>query len=103
MCSLSYYHMKYPAKVAYNGLHYDLPTWSINILPDCRHVAFNFAMVGVMTSNVQMLPTGTRLMWWETYKEDMNSHVDSSRMMTRGLLEHINVTGDTSHYLWYMT
>ncbi|CAL1384117.1 unnamed protein product [Linum trigynum] len=100
---LANYHMKSSAKVTYNGLHYDLPPWSISILPDCRHVVFNTATVGVKTSNVQMLPTGTRLMSWETYEEDINSVEDSSRMTARGLLEQINVTRDTSDYLWYMT
>ncbi|CAL1355764.1 unnamed protein product [Linum trigynum] len=100
---LANYHMKSPAKVTYNGLHYDLPPWSISILPDCRNVVFNTATVGVKTPNVQMLPTGTRLMSWETYEEDINSVEDSSRMTARGLLEQINVTRDTSDYLWYMT
>ncbi|CAI0433811.1 unnamed protein product [Linum tenue] len=52
--------------------------------------------VGVKASNVQMLPTGTRLMSWESYKEHMNSLEDSWRMTAHGLLEQINVTGDTS-------
>ena len=37
---LFYLHM-----VTYNNMQYDLPPWSISILPDCKNVAFNTAKV----------------------------------------------------------
>ncbi|CAN1314602.1 Beta-galactosidase 5 [Linum perenne] len=76
---LTNYHPNHTAKVTYNNLPYDLPPWSISILPDCRTVVYN------------------------TAKEDINSVEDSSRMTVRGLLEQINVTRDNSDYLWYIT
>lgn len=33
------------AHVKFNGQSYTLPPWSVSILPDCRHVAFNTAKV----------------------------------------------------------
>lgn len=42
---LSNYHMNSAVKVRFNGRHYDLPAWSISILPDCKTVVFNTATV----------------------------------------------------------
>ncbi|KAF2324627.1 hypothetical protein GH714_015730 [Hevea brasiliensis] len=100
---LSNYHTTSAARVMFNNMHYNLPPWSISILPDCRNVVFNTARVGVQTSHMQMLPTGSELFSWETYVEDISSLEDSSRITSRGLLEQINVTRDSSDYLWYLT
>lgn len=58
--------------------------------------------VGVHIARTQMLPTVSKLSW-ETYNEDTFSLGGSSRMTFSGLLEQINVTRDTSDYLWYTT
>ncbi|KAG5246411.1 beta-galactosidase family protein [Salix suchowensis] len=100
---LANYHTQSAATVMFNNMHYVLPPWSISILPDCRNVVFNTAKVGVQTSHVKMLPTGSRLFSWETYDEDISSLGASSRMTTLGLMEQINVTRDTTDYLWYIT
>lgn len=42
---LSNYHLNSSARVTFNNRHYDLPPWSISILPDCKNVAFNTAKV----------------------------------------------------------
>ncbi|XP_022158679.1 beta-galactosidase 5-like [Momordica charantia] len=99
---LANYHMQSAATVVFNNMHYTLPPWSISILPDCKHVAFNTAKVGVHIARTQMLPTISKLSW-ETYNEDTYSVGGSSTMTVPGLLEQINVTRDTSDYLWYMT
>ncbi|KAK1272291.1 Beta-galactosidase 5 [Acorus gramineus] len=91
------------AKVLFNNMHYDLPPWSISILPDCRNVVFNTAKVGVQTSQMQMLTENDQLLSWETYDEEVASLSDSSTITAVGLLEQVNVTRDTSDYLWYMT
>ncbi|GJN18569.1 hypothetical protein PR202_gb05741 [Eleusine coracana subsp. coracana] len=39
------------ARVAFNGLHYDLPPWSISILPDCKTTVFNTARDEQFLSN----------------------------------------------------
>ncbi|KAJ4966033.1 hypothetical protein NE237_017882 [Protea cynaroides] len=91
------------AGVMFNNMQYNLPPWSISILPDCKNVVFNTAKVGVQTSQMQMLPTNAELLSWETYDEDVSSLDDNSVMTAVGLLEQINVTRDTSDYLWYIT
>ncbi|KAF3440738.1 hypothetical protein FNV43_RR19024 [Rhamnella rubrinervis] len=100
---LSNYDTESAAKVMFNNMHYNLPPWSISILPDCRNAVFNTAKVGVQTSQMQMLPTNTEMLSWESYVEDTSSLDDSSTITAPGLLEQINVTRDSSDYLWYIT
>ncbi|KAL8123753.1 beta-galactosidase 3-like [Apium graveolens] len=100
---LSNYDSKSAARVLFNDKHYNLPPWSISILPDCHNVVFNTAKVGVQTSKMEMLPSNVDINSWETYNEDISSMEDSSAFTTSGLLEQINVTRDASDYLWYIT
>ncbi|KAJ7944216.1 Beta-galactosidase [Quillaja saponaria] len=100
---LSNYDTKSAARVMFNNMHYNLPPWSISILPDCRNVVFNTAKVGVQTSHMEMLPINTQMLSWESFDEDISSLDDSSTISAPGLLEQINVTRDTSDYLWYIT
>lgn len=100
---LANYDTKSSTRVMFNNMHYNLPPWSISILPDCRNVVFNTAKVGVQTSQMEMLPVNSEMLSWESYDEDISSLDDSSTFTTDGLLEQINVTRDTSDYLWYIT
>ncbi|XWS25831.1 hypothetical protein CRYUN_Cryun27aG0100900 [Craigia yunnanensis] len=100
---LSNYHTKSAARVMFNKRHYNLPPWSISILPDCRNMVFNTAIVGVKTSQIQMFPTNSKMFSWATYDEDISSLGESSGITAPGLLEQMNVTRDTSDYLWYTT
>ncbi|KAK2990447.1 hypothetical protein RJ640_011195, partial [Escallonia rubra] len=100
---LSNYDTNSAARVMFNNMHYNLPPWSISILPDCRNVVFNTAKVGVQSSQMEMLPSNAEMFSWETYNEDLTSIDDSSTFTTFGLLEQINVTRDASDYLWYIT
>lgn len=100
---LTNYHTTKPAKVLFKNRHYDLPPWSISILPDCKNVVYNTAVVGEQTSKYQMVPANTRILSWETYDEDLSSSDDRPTMTARGLLDQINITRDASDYLWYTT
>ncbi|KAL6558948.1 Beta-galactosidase 3 [Orobanche minor] len=100
---LSNYDTQSAVKVMFKNMHYNLPPWSISILSDCVNEAFNTAKVGVQTSQVEMIPTNAELFSWETYNEDLTSMDDGRTFSTNGLLEQINVTRDTSDYLWYTT
>ena len=42
---LANYNTKSFARVMFNNKHYNLPPWSISILPDCTNVVFNTAKV----------------------------------------------------------
>ncbi|CAL0327012.1 unnamed protein product [Lupinus luteus] len=100
---LANYHSKSSATVNFNNIQYDLPPWSISILPDCRNVVFNTAKVRVQASQIKMLPTNSKLFTWTTYDEDLSYLAESSRITATGLLEQMNITRDTSDYLWYIT
>lgn len=52
---------------------------------------------------MEMLPTDSEMLSWESYDEDLSSLDDSSTITVPGLLEQINVTRDASDYLWYKT
>ncbi|XP_004146490.1 beta-galactosidase 3 [Cucumis sativus] len=100
---LSNYDTKSFARVLFNNRHYNLPPWSISILPDCKNAVFNTAKVGVQTAQMGMLPAESTTLSWESYFEDISALDDRSMMTSPGLLEQINVTRDTSDYLWYIT
>ncbi|KAL3527159.1 hypothetical protein ACH5RR_011815 [Cinchona calisaya] len=100
---LANYDTKSVTRVMFNNMHYNLPPWSISILPDCRNVVFNTAKVGVQTSQMEMQPTNTEMFSWETFNEDLTSLDDSSTFTAPGLLEQINITRDATDYLWYIT
>ncbi|XP_054818524.1 beta-galactosidase 5 [Prosopis cineraria] len=102
---LANYDANSAARVMFNNRRYDLPPWSISILPDCRTDVFNTARVRVQTSQIKMLPTNSKFFSWETYDEDLSSPADGSgtSMVSAGLLDQIDVTRDRSDYLWYTT
>ncbi|GKU90013.1 hypothetical protein SLEP1_g4066 [Rubroshorea leprosula] len=100
---LSNFHISSAATVIFNNKHYNLPPWSISILPDCKNVVFNTASVGVQTSGMQMLPTKSMMFSWATYDEDISSLGEGLTLTAAGLLDQINVTRDRSDYLWYIT
>jgi hypothetical protein len=54
-------------------------------------------------SQIQMLPSNSKLFSWETYDEDVSSLAESSKITASGLLEQLSATRDTSDYLWYIT
>lgn len=100
---LSNYNPKAAARVTFNNKQYMLPPWSISILPDCKNVVFNTAKVRVQTSETQMLPTNSLLTSWEIFNEDISSVDEDSKITVVGLLDQLNVTRDSSDYLWYTT
>lgn len=57
---LSNFDTKSAARVMFNNMHYNLPPWSISILPDCRNVVFNTAKVrdiSIIHSKILCMPT----------------------------------------------
>ncbi|XP_047970770.1 beta-galactosidase 3-like [Salvia hispanica] len=100
---LSNYHWDTSARVTFNKMHYDLPPWSISILPDCKTVAFNTGTMRSKKSLPKMLPTNAPMLSWESFNEDISSSYSDARITVFGLLEQLNVTRDASDYLWYTT
>ncbi|XP_020269629.1 beta-galactosidase-like isoform X1 [Asparagus officinalis] len=114
---------KSSASVTYNGMSYELPPWSISILPDCKTAVYNTARV--RGNKVQMKMSRIGGFSWKSYKEQtynddkkafMTSGLLEQVNMTKnfmesdkntftdtGLLEQVNVTRDRTDYLWYTT
>ncbi|KAL4559406.1 hypothetical protein LXL04_031544 [Taraxacum kok-saghyz] len=100
---LSNFETEFAVRVLFRNRHYKLPPWSISILPDCKNVVFNTAKVVSQTSGMQMVRTGSRLKSWESHHEDISTLANGPSLSSFGLMEQINITRDTSDYLWYST
>lgn len=99
---LSNYDSRYSVKVTFQNRPYDLPPWSISILPDCKTAVYNTARVNSRSSSIKMTPADGGLSW-QSYNEETPTADDSDRLSANGLWEQKNVTRDSSDYLWYMT
>ncbi|XP_065865856.1 beta-galactosidase 8 [Euphorbia lathyris] len=95
--------------VSFNGNSYNLPAWSVSILPDCKNVVLNTAKI----NSVTVIPTFTRQpLWgdigsskavgsgWSWIHEPIGISKKDA-FVKSGLLEQINTTADKSDYLWY--
>ncbi|XP_054780480.1 beta-galactosidase 1-like [Prosopis cineraria] len=100
---LANYNPRSFATVSFGHMHYNLPPWSISILPDCKNTAYNTARVGSQSALMKMtrVPMHGGLSW-QAFNEETAS-TDDSTFTTSGLLEQINTTRDASDYLWYST
>ncbi|XP_075493962.1 beta-galactosidase [Primulina tabacum] len=89
------------AKVSFGNAHYNLPPWSISILPDCKNTVYNTARIGAQSAQMKMAPVGKGFSW-QSYNEETESYDDNS-FTTVGLREQLNTTRDNTDYLWYST
>ncbi|CAI8583774.1 unnamed protein product [Vicia faba] len=89
------------AKVPFGNGQYDLPPWSISILPDCKTEVFNTAKVGAPRFHRKMTPINNAFNW-QSYNEQPAASGGESSITTAALLEQVGVTRDSSDYLWYM-
>ncbi|KAL7140295.1 hypothetical protein ABFS83_09G111600 [Erythranthe nasuta] len=89
------------AKVSFGNMHYNLPPWSISILPDCKNTVYNTARIGAQSAHMKMTPVSKEFSW-QSYDEETASPEENSFTMV-GLVEQINTTRDNTDYLWYTT
>nr|ABV32546.1 beta-galactosidase protein 1 [Prunus persica] len=99
---LANYDTKSSAKVSFGNGQYELPPWPISILPDCKTAVYNTARLGSQSSQMKMTPVKSALPW-QSFVEESASSDESDTTTLDGLWEQINVTRDTTDYLWYMT
>ncbi|XP_022732674.1 beta-galactosidase-like [Durio zibethinus] len=99
---LANYDTRYSVKVTFGNAQYDLPRWSISILPDCKTAVFNTARLGAQSSQKKMVSVNSAFPW-QSYNEESPSADDQDATVNNGLWEQIYVTRDASDYLWYMT
>ncbi|KAM7493481.1 hypothetical protein LguiB_028090 [Lonicera macranthoides] len=99
--------------VVFRNKSYNLPAWSVSILPDCKNVVFNTAKVRSQASVVQMVqedlqPSAIspnkdlKALQWEVFVERAGVWGEAN-FVKKGFVDHINTTKDTTDYLWYTT
>ncbi|GAB4853796.1 Beta-galactosidase 12 [Ancistrocladus abbreviatus] len=98
---LANYDPKWPVKVTYGGMQYDLPPWSISVLPDCKKEVYNSARLTVQGNHAKMTSVGT--FKWQSYVDHIPSSSDGGTHSANRLSDQLKETWDTSDYLWYMT
>ncbi|CAF1893551.1 hypothetical protein Bca4012_048783 [Brassica carinata] len=91
-----------PARVMFRGFPYDLPPWSVSILPDCKTEYYNTAKVNAPSVHRNMVSTGTRFSW-ESFNEVVPFVNEAGTFARNGLVEQISMTWDKSDYFWYLT
>ncbi|MED6155821.1 Beta-galactosidase 8 [Stylosanthes scabra] len=99
---------KSDATIKFNGNSYQVPAWSVSILPDCKNVVLNTAKVN-SASMISSFKTESSIAdtsleestsGWSWISEPIGiSKADSFNKI--GLVEQINTTADRSDYLWY--
>ncbi|XP_015973400.3 beta-galactosidase [Arachis duranensis] len=99
---LANYDTKSSAKVSFANEQYELPRWSISILPDCKTEVFNTARIGAQSSQKKMTVVRNAFDW-ESYIEEPASSSEEDSITANALWEQINITRDSTDYLWYMT
>ncbi|KDP40776.1 hypothetical protein JCGZ_24775 [Jatropha curcas] len=100
---LANYNQRSFAKVAFGNMHYNLPPWSVSILPDCKNTVYNTARLGAQSARMKMTPVPMHGGFsWQAYSEETSAEGDHTFTMV-GLLEQINTTRDVTDYLWYST
>ncbi|BBN02477.1 protein MpGH35.2 [Marchantia polymorpha subsp. ruderalis] len=110
------------AVVEFRGTKYELPAWSVSILPDCKTVAYNTAKIHAQTSLMTMKRNNLKTrnpkpadvdtliesqvatieLDWEKQEEPIGIR-GGNTITAHNLLEQINTTKDSSDYLWYTT
>ncbi|CAA0410308.1 unnamed protein product [Arabidopsis thaliana] len=90
------------ARVLFRGFPYDLPPWSVSILPDCKTEVYNTAKVNAPSVHRNMVPTGTKFSWG-SFNEATPTANEAGTFARNGLVEQISMTWDKSDYFWYLT
>ncbi|XP_059626762.1 beta-galactosidase 8 [Cornus florida] len=97
------------ATVNFNGNSYNLPAWSVSILPDCKNVVLNTAKINSLTTITRFMrqsledgvsPSKVLQSGWSWFIEPVGIS-NKNAFMKLGLVEQINTTADESDYLWY--
>ncbi|KAG5243508.1 beta-galactosidase [Salix suchowensis] len=95
---LANYDTKYSVKVTFGNGQYELPPWSISILPDCKTAVYNTARLGSQSSQMKMVPASTSFSW-QSFTEETASADDDDTTTMDGLWEQIYMTRDATDYL----
>ncbi|KAL5975826.1 Beta-galactosidase 7 [Asimina triloba] len=109
-CFLSNINNDADVTITYNGAEYLVPAWSVSILPDCKQVIYNTAVVNTQTSvmvkkanKAEEEPEELKWTWVPENMEDTVNGTETFDFVASQLLEQKAAASDESDYLWYMT
>uniref|UniRef100_A0ACD5XZP6 Uncharacterized protein n=1 Tax=Avena sativa TaxID=4498 RepID=A0ACD5XZP6_AVESA len=90
--------------VNFRGETFYVPSRSVSILADCKHVVYNTKRVFVQHNERSYHTTeeSTENNVWEMYSEPIPRYKQTT-LRTKEPLEQYNLTKDNSDYLWYTT
>ncbi|KAJ4825001.1 Beta-galactosidase 15 [Turnera subulata] len=97
------------ATINFQGNDYDVPAWSVSILPDCKVEGYNTAKVNAQTSIMVKESNSAEeepasLKWsWRPENNDKTILFGRGEATANQLLDQKTAASDTSDYLWYMT
>ncbi|GFY98543.1 beta-galactosidase 15 [Actinidia rufa] len=96
------------ATIHFQGTEYNVPAWSVSILPDCKNEVYNTAKVNTQTSvmvkkrnEAESEPSVLKWVWRPETTDDTIQLGKGS--LTASQLVDQKVSNDVSDYLWYMT
>ncbi|CAK9159233.1 unnamed protein product [Ilex paraguariensis] len=96
------------ATISFQGNQYNVPAWSVSILPDCQNETYNTAKVNTQTSvmvkksnEAESEPMALNWVW-------RPENIDDAVVQGKGLLSANQLVdqksiNDVSDYMWYMT
>ncbi|KAL0345105.1 UNVERIFIED_CONTAM: Beta-galactosidase [Sesamum radiatum] len=100
---LANYDTKGWTKLMFQNFPYDLPPWSISILPDCKTEVYNTAKITRKVGFRRKMKPVLSTFSWQSYNDFVPSAGDKDTYPMQGLWEQVNITRDYSDYLWYLT
>ncbi|XP_031475642.2 beta-galactosidase 11-like [Nymphaea colorata] len=97
-------HTREAATLSFRGRAYYMPPHSISILPDCNTVVFNTAKVNAQHNSriYKVSVKASKNKQWEMFQEDI-PEIEEVSITSTTFLEHLNMTKDTTDYMWHTT
>ncbi|XP_011000544.1 PREDICTED: beta-galactosidase 15-like [Populus euphratica] len=95
--------------INFQGIDYEVPAWSVSILPDCQDVVYNTAKVSAQTSvmvkkkNVAEDEPAALSWSWRPETNDKSILFGKGEVSVNQILDQKDAGNDQSDYLFYMT
>ncbi|CAH9077021.1 unnamed protein product [Cuscuta europaea] len=108
-CFLSNGNETSDAIINHQGVDYEIPAWSVSILPDCKIEAFNTAKVNTQTNVMVKVPQNTvaeessSSMKWSWRPEKIDDALLGKGDFSFNQILDQKIDNDASDYMWYMT
>ncbi|XP_010541689.1 PREDICTED: beta-galactosidase 7-like [Tarenaya hassleriana] len=104
-CFISNANTTVDAVVSFQGNQYNVPAWSVSVLPDCKKEVYNTAKVSTQESVMVAEDAHVSGIQWSWRPEMAEDTILKGKgdVVASGLFDQKAVANDASDYLWYMT